>query len=178
MAIKFFIVIFALWLSNILFVSIHEMGHGIMTAAFGGKICNIYVNPLGLDGSITHTVIPDALGANIVLSAGLGITTLALMVFYYLKLDLFVYVMAIRTIECAINLNPGSDMYTLMNSIGSNAFVIMALIVVINAYFAGQAFYNRCNTIERDIFDDRAKDMVKPALFLSIFLTPLISIKR
>jgi len=136
------LVIGAIWLCNVLFVASHEAGHALLASAFGANICGVYVSPLGIDGSTTHTILASPSAADLVEFAGAGATTLALAIAFFLRLELAVYVLALRTTECLLNYSPGSDMAALYAGIGANAYVLSAafigLIVLLGALTANR----------------------------------------
>ena len=133
----------AFWLLNVLFVASHEAGHAVLATAFGAQVYNVYISPLGIDGATTHTVLALQNQAVIVLAGGVVFTTLATLIAYLIRLDLVVYVLALRTVESLINYSPGSDMATLFTNLGYGTLVVSAVLVCTIILLVASTFHRR-----------------------------------
>jgi hypothetical protein len=175
---KLLLLFLGFWLINVIFVASHEAGHGIAAIASGSKIYGLYVSPLGIEGSITHTTITDPLLCNIVLFSGILATTLMTLIGYLMKYDLAVYLLSIRTIECAINFTPGSDMYSLLLSLGPAIVLLVVAVVGINTLSAGTMFYRFLGKYESAIARDGGYKALNEAIHASVISTPYIEAKK
>jgi hypothetical protein len=144
-AFKLFAVLAAIWLLNVVFVAVHESGHCVTATASGANIIGVYISPLGLEGATTHTQVTDQANVNIVLAAGVVTTTLAIIVAYFARLEIAVYVIGLRTIESVINYSPGSDMQCLLANIGTDAYLLSAVLLLVSGLFVGLMFRKRVN---------------------------------
>ena len=152
----------AFWLLNVLFVASHEAGHAVLATAFGAQVYNVYISPLGIDGATTHTVLPLQYQAALVLAGGVVSTTLVTLMAYVIRLDIVVYVLALRTVESLINYSPGSDMATLFTSSGYGTLVISAVLVCTIILLVASTFHRRYTTSKPVDAVIRQKNSVEP----------------
>ncbi|CAJ36056.1 M50 family metallopeptidase [Methanocella arvoryzae] len=113
-----------IWLFNVLFVGIHEMGHALAAICCGAKVCSLYVSLSGFNGATTYTLLTGSIESSTVMLGGILLTVTGTIVLYYLKMELALYVVGLRTIESLNNYNPGSDMTTLLQCIGPWSYLI------------------------------------------------------
>lgn len=141
---KIFLIIFAIWIFNVLFVAVHELGHASLAACFGAHIYNLYINPAGLDGDTSYTLISNPAESNVVVAGGLVATTLAAVALSKLKMELGVYVIGFRSLESLLNFTHNSDMASLISGAGSEAYAIsLALAGVVIVCMVATAYENR-----------------------------------
>jgi len=143
------ILLIAFWLLNVFFVACHEAGHALVATAFGAKVLDIYINPLGLSGATTHTVLPVYYQSDLVVCAGVISTTVITILAFAARQELAVYVLALRTIESLINYSAGSDMAVMLDKFGYGTLAISAALVCIIVLMVSTTFY-RCR-ITRNI---------------------------
>lgn len=130
-------VLAAIWLLNVVFVAVHEGGHSAVAASFGSQIYNVYISPTGLEGATTHTQLKDQTQTNLVLAAGVVASTLAIVIAYLVRLEIAVYVLGLRTVESLLNYTAGSDMLCLLKNVGSDAYLLSIVLIVISGLFVG-----------------------------------------
>ena len=126
---KAIIIILLLWLLNVLFIGIHELGHASLVLCFGAKICNMYISPIGYEGATSYTSLTNQAQSSLVLMGGILATTVATLVLYKLNIELAVYVLGLRTIESLFNFSRGSDMASLIILAGHWAYIGSLLLI-------------------------------------------------
>jgi hypothetical protein len=130
-----------IWLFNVLFVVVHEVGHASIAACCGAKICSINISPYGFDGATSYTTLSNAIKSNIVLAGGMLATAIATVVLYWLRNELAVYVMGLRTVESLANFNQGSDMTSLMLWIGPWSYLASLMVICLILIFLCRTVY-------------------------------------
>lgn len=146
-AVKIVAVLAAIWLLNVLFVVVHESGHALVASAFGAQIENIYISPTGLEGATTHSAIADMTQTNLILAAGVTITTIATVVALLLRQEIIVYVFGLRTVESLLNYSAGSDMLCLLKNIGPDTYIISMAMISITALCVMLCIHRRFDVI-------------------------------
>ena len=136
-------IILAIWLLNILFVAVHEIGHAAIAICFGANICHMYISPFGYDGATSYTIITDIFKNNIVIAGGVLATILATLITQKMKIELAVYVLGLRTIESLSNFTKGSDMALLLRIAGPWTLVISLTLIGIIVICLGHTLYKR-----------------------------------
>ena len=132
-----------IWLFNVLFVGIHEMGHALTAVCCGAKVCSLYVSLSGFNGATTYTVLTGSIESNIVMLGGILLTGTATVLLYYLKFELALYVFGVRTLESLNNYNPGSDMTTLLQWIGPWSYVFSAMVIGLIVVLIGNTVFQK-----------------------------------
>lgn len=146
--VKIIAILLAIWLLNVFFVASHEMGHAAIADHFGANIYKVYISPLGADGSTTHAVLPDRDQADLVLAGGILTTTALTIVAYCLRFELAVYVLGIRTTESLMNYTQGSDMSTLMASMGTDTYAISMTLIAVTVVILAMTVNRRFTAIK------------------------------
>jgi hypothetical protein len=141
--VKIIAIVVVIWVFNVLFVACHEAGHAITAGAFGAQVHGVYVSPWGLEGSTTHTVLQEKGRADAVVAGGVLATTAAIVIAYVLRLEVAVYVLGLRTLESLTNYTRGSDMGTLLASMGSDAFVVSTMLGLVALAVSAMAIDRR-----------------------------------
>ena len=132
---------FILWLLNVLFVALHEAGHAVVAACFGAEVFSIYISPAGYCGSTCYTVLSNVTEGNLVLAGGILATTIATLIFSWLKLEFAVYVIGLRTIESLLNYSGGSDMAALTSWAGPSMYGVTFMLTVVTMLCVGKTAY-------------------------------------
>lgn len=121
-----------LWAANICYGYMHEAAHAFVVEALGGKVYEIYVNPLGTDAHTIHSAITGELDdillelAGMIMTTGIAFMTLRM---EYAPLTLF---MSLRTSIYALNYAPGTDISNVYLMIGSASMLFSLLLVALN----------------------------------------------
>lgn len=115
-------IILSVWLLNVAFVAVHELGHASVATYFGAEVYKIHISPLGYNGATSYTSLSDLSEMRLITAGGLLITVAATLVLYWLKTEFPVYVVGLRTVESLINFSPGSDMASLAGWTGWESY--------------------------------------------------------
>lgn len=143
LALKIVAVIVALWLINVAFVAVHEAGHATVASAFGASVYNVMVSPAGIDGSTTHTMLPERYQTGTVLVSGIIFSTIASVIAYIVRLDIAVYILGLRTFESAINYSQNSDMWSLYVMLGESTLLITSALCITIILVVASTFHRR-----------------------------------
>ncbi|WP_424358118.1 hypothetical protein [Methanocella sp. MCL-LM] len=139
--VKIIVAGFVLWLLNVLFVALHEAGHAMAAASFGAEVFSIYISPAGYCGGTCYTVLSNVTEGNLVLAGGILATTLATLIFSWLKLEFAVYVIGLRTIESLLNFSGGSDMAALTSWAGPSMYGVSFMLTAVTMLCVGKTAY-------------------------------------
>jgi hypothetical protein len=118
------LIMLAVWLLNVAFVAVHELGHASLATYFGAKVCQVYISPMGYNGATSYTVLASAIESRLVIAGGLIAPIIATLAAYLLKTELPVYVIGLRTVESLTNYSTGSDMTSLASLAGWQSYAV------------------------------------------------------
>jgi hypothetical protein len=118
------LIIVAVWLLNVAFVAVHELGHASLATYFGGKVFQVYISPIGYNGATSYTSLTSIFEGRLVIAGGLIAAIITTLAAYLLKTELPVYVIGLRTVESLTNYTMGSDMTSLAGWIGWQSYAL------------------------------------------------------
>lgn len=139
--VKIIVAGFALWILNVAFVALHELGHAAVAVSFGAKVVSIYISPAGYCGGTCYTVLSNVTEGSLVLAGGLLATAIVTIILSRLKMELAVYVIGLRTMESLLNFTGSSDMTALINWAGPPMYVIAFMLTAVTMLCIGKTAY-------------------------------------
>jgi hypothetical protein len=120
--------LFALYLIAIFVITAHELGHAAAVLAYGGHVTGLSVNYLGLSG-VTWYYLDGTRSASawLVDAAGMLVTSLIMLIAYWRKNDLMLYMAGITSLNSTIAIATSDAAYMYQN----NPYYAWALLGVI-----------------------------------------------